>query len=142
MTSAAVAPKASTRNGASQRPEPDAQRAQALQHAEDARQHVVRHHPGHQRERRHVDHGVADADHAGGEQRDGVHLPQPHHRQRQPPQADRDRQPPQHGPAADQQGRQRRAGDEGPDAHGALDHADAGLAAVEQVDRDAPPRAR
>ena len=60
----------------------------------------------------------------------------PHHGQRHPPQAHRDRQPPHHRPAADEHRRDDGAGDERADADGALDHADAGLPAVEQVDRD------
>ena len=54
---------------------------------------------------------------------------------RHAPQHDGDRQPAGHRAAADQQGGQG-AADEGADAHRALDHPDAGLATVQQVDRD------
>ena len=121
--------------GHQERAEADRQGAEALQDAEHPGQHLAGGHPGDEGEGRDVDHGVAEADDRRGEQGEDVVRQQPHQRQRQAPEDDGDAEPPRHRPAADQQ-RAGHAPDQRADADGSLDHADARLATLEEVDRD------
>jgi len=121
--------------GCQQRPGTEGERTQALEDPEHPGQDAVGRHPGDERERRDVDQGVADADHAAGEERHDEGRDEAHQRQGQPPQDDRDTEPTRHRPTADKESAHQAAGQR-TDPDRALQHADTRLVTLEEIDRD------
>ena len=134
-TSAPRAPSTPIATGARIAPRPTARAPEALQDAEDPRQHLVGGHPGQQGERRDVDQGVPDADDAGCQQGDQPVRQEAHDGERGSPQDDREAEPSGHRPAPHEPGAGE-AAEERSDPDRAGQHPDVGLRAAEQVDRD------
>ena len=106
----------------------------ALQHAEHAAQHLVRHHPLEQRQPGHIDERVADADHHQHRHRHGRVHPQADQRDRQPPGDQPDREV-RCQLAAAHQGEGDQAADHPAHADRSVQRADAAVSEREQVDR-------
>ena len=133
--SAAATPNQLDHRRGEDRPQPDRHRDEALQHAEDARQHRVGSQPADEGEPGDVDQRVADADEGEQEQRRRLLREDADERDGQSPQRDPDREPDAQPAGADQQRRAERA-EHRADADGRHERADARVAGAEQLDRD------